>query len=152
MRNPSKKPAASTATWASLLTAHAVLLEKIEARLKQAELPPLGWYDVLWALEKAPQQQLRMHELARQIVLSRSNLTRLTDRLEAAGLVARRQTPDDKRGAYATLTASGLAMRKRMWPTYQSAIDALFNRHIDRKEDALLGAVLRRVLDGNRDD
>ncbi len=61
--------------WAVLLTAHATLIEKIEIALAEAKLPPLGWYDALWELEKAEGGRLRMHELARRIVLSRSNLT-----------------------------------------------------------------------------
>ena len=74
--------------WAVLLTAHATLVERIEAALVAAGVPALDWYDVLWELEKAD-GRLRMHDLARRVVLSRSNLSRLADRLEKAGLVAR---------------------------------------------------------------
>ena len=65
--------------WAVLLTAHATLIERIETALAEAGLPPLGWYDVLWELEKAEGGKLRMYELAHRVVLSRSNLTRLAD-------------------------------------------------------------------------
>ena len=75
------------------------LLERIETALATADLPPLAWYDVLWELEKAEQGRLRMHQIADRIVLSRSNLTRLADRLEKAGLIAREACPDDRRGA-----------------------------------------------------
>src|SRR5262245_18253456 len=102
--------------WALLLAAHATLVEKIEAALAEAGLPPLAWYDVLWELEKAEVGKLRMHELARRIVLSRSNLTRLADRLESAGLIAREDTPSDRRGYHCAITRAGLAMRKKMWP------------------------------------
>ncbi len=152
MRNPkSKSTADSTATWALFLTTHAVLLEKIEARLKEAELPPLEWYDVLWALERAPQHRLRMHELAHSVVLSRSNLTRLVDRLEAAGLAKRQSATDDKRGAYGVLTPAGLAMRKRMWPVYRGCIVNLFNQHLSEDEQAIMNGALRRILDAARD-
>lgn len=136
--------------WPLFLTAHAVLVERIEARLAEAGLPGLGWYDVLWGLERAPDQRLRMSELAEQVVLSRSNLTRLVDRLEAAELVMRERAEDDRRGAFAVLTEAGRALRKRMWPVYQAAIRDLFERHLDEAEAAILAAVFRRLLSGAR--
>jgi CTP-dependent riboflavin kinase len=67
-------------------------------------LPPLGWYGVLWPLYSAPERRLRMNELAQEAVLSRTGLVRLIDRIEAAGLVRREPVPEDRRGAYATIT------------------------------------------------
>jgi len=138
---------AKGSVWATFLTAHAMLVEQIEARLAAEALPPLGWYDVLWALERAPDQRLRMNELAAQVVLSRSNLTRLVDRLEDAGLVQRERSADDRRGAYAVLTSAGKAMRKGMWPVYQTAIRELFEAGVSEAEAATMGRALRRLLD-----
>jgi DNA-binding MarR family transcriptional regulator len=133
-------------TWSLFLRAHAVLVEKIEAELKAAGLPALGWYDVLWALESAPGQRLRMHELARGVVLSRSNLTRLVDRLEEAGLARRESTSEDGRGACAAITTKGLAMRKKMWPVYRGCIDELFNKRIPANTRAVIQKALRGLL------
>ena len=132
--------------WPLFLTAHAVLVERIESRLVQAGLPPLAWYDVLWGLERAPGQRLRMSELADKVVLSRSNLTRLVDRLEDAGLVERERSEEDRRGAYAVLTASGKAVRKSMWPVYAQGIKDLFESQLGDEEAATMGATLRRLL------
>jgi DNA-binding MarR family transcriptional regulator len=131
--------------WAVLLAAHARLVERIEAELAAAELPPLGWYDVLWALESAAEHQLRMHELAEHVVLSRSNLTRLADRLEEAGLIERAAVTEDRRGAYCVITSAGRALRKRMWPVYQQAVERYFGAHISDREAIQLGEVLSRV-------
>lgn len=131
--------------WAVLLTAHARLVERIEADLTTAGLPPLGWYDVLWALETAEGRQLRMHELAEHVVLSRSNLTRLADRLEDAGLIERVAAAEDRRGAYCVISAAGRALRKRMWPVYQVAVERYFGAHVSDKEAGQLGDVLGRV-------
>jgi DNA-binding MarR family transcriptional regulator len=141
---------AKGSVWALFLTAHAVLVEQIEVRLAQQDLPPLAWYDVLWALERAQDQRLRMNELADQVVLSRSNLTRLVDRLEQAGLVERQRSEDDRRGAFAVLAGAGKAMRKRMWPVYQSAIGELFEEGISEAEAAAMGKALRRLLERAR--
>jgi len=136
--------------WALFLTAHAVLVEEIEVRLADAGLPPLAWYDVLWALERAGDRRLRMRELADMAVISRSNLTRLVDRLESAGLVERERAEEDRRGAFAVVTAQGKAMRKKMWPVYSAAIKELFEDHIAEREAARMGESLRRILDAVR--
>src|SRR5260221_1078284 len=115
--------------WAVLLTAHATLIEKREADLAEAKLPPLAWYDVLRELEKAEGGKLRMHELARRIVLSRSNLTRLADRLENAKLIEREDTPHDRRGYHCVITRAGLAIRRKIWPGYKAAIECPCSRH-----------------------
>jgi len=132
--------------WAVLLTAHATLVEKIEAALAAGKLPPLAWYDVLWELEKADDGKLRMHELARRIVLSRSNLSRLADRLEEAGLIEREDAPHDRRGYHCVITRAGLAMRKRMWPVYKAEIERLFSRHITVEEARTIGEGLARAV------
>jgi DNA-binding MarR family transcriptional regulator len=132
--------------WPLFLTAHAVLVGHIETRLMQAGLPPLAWYDVLWGLERAPEQRLRMSELANKVVLSRSNLTRLVDRLEDAGLVERQPSDEDRRGAYAVLTESGKAVRRSMWPVYAQGIKDLFESQLAEEEATVMGATLRRLL------
>jgi len=136
--------------WALFLTAHAVLVEEIEVRLADAALPPLAWYDVLWALERAGDRRLRMRELADMAVISRSNLTRLVDRLESAGLVERERAEEDRRGAFAVVTDQGKAMRKKMWPVYSAAIKELFEDRIAEREAARMGESLRRILDAVR--
>jgi DNA-binding MarR family transcriptional regulator len=138
--------------WAVLLTAHATLIEKIETALAEAKLPPLAWYDVLWELEKAKGGRLRMHELARRIVLSRSNLTRLADRLEDAKLIERVDTPHDRRGYHCFITRAGLAMRKKMWPVYKAEIERLFSRHITVEEARTIGDALARAVRAARED
>jgi DNA-binding MarR family transcriptional regulator len=146
-----KKQAETTrSAWPLYVTAHAALVERMEADLAAAGLPELAWYDVLWAIERTPGQKLRLHELAHELVFSRSNLTRLVDRIEDAGLVKRERADEDRRGYYAVITAAGLAMRKKMWPVYSKAIETHFDRHLTQAENATMRSVLRRVLDAAR--
>ena len=132
--------------WALLLGVQARVVEAVEADLAEARLPSLSWYDVLWELEKADAGRLRMHELARRIVLSRSNLSRLADRLEAAHLIAREDSDDDGRGYDLAITRAGRAMRKKMWPVYAAAIERLFARHVSLEEAQAMATALDRVL------
>ncbi|MBS0308315.1 MAG: MarR family transcriptional regulator [Proteobacteria bacterium] len=132
--------------WALLLTTHATLVERIEAALGAADLPPLAWYDVLWELEKAEDGKMRMSELAERVVLSRSNLTRLADRLEKAKLLRRESCADDKRGAYCAITKAGLQMREKMWPVYREQIDLLFGAYLDVEEARTMTQVFEKIL------
>jgi DNA-binding MarR family transcriptional regulator len=126
----SKDGDAKARAWRLFLFTHTVLLERIEETLNAAGLPPLAWYDMLWELEKAEEGRLRMHEIADRIVLSRSNLTRLADRLESAGLIRREQCPGDRRGAYCAIAPAGREMRRKMWRVYEEQIEHLFAKHL----------------------
>jgi len=136
--------------WRGLLHVYAQLSKALDAQLVAEHGLPLTSYEVLMYLSDADGGRMRMNELADKAVLSRSNLTRLVDRLEQAGLVERQRSEDDRRGAFAVLTAEGKAMRKRMWPVYQAAIRALFEDQISEAEAATMGKALRRVLDAAR--
>src|ERR1700694_4024730 len=131
--------------WRSFLTAHAALINQIERELLEAEVVPLSWYDVLFALYDAPGQRLRMNELASAIVLSRSGLTRLVDRLEMEGLLTRERSVSDRRGAFAVLTEKGVAAMREAWPVYAKGIDEHFARFISDEEARILTGVFQRM-------
>lgn len=133
------------AAWRAFLTAHAAVIDQIDRDLAAAGVLPLGWYDVLIELHEAPERRLRLHELAHAVVLSRSGLTRLVDRLEAAGLLCRQPDPTDRRGAFAALTDAGLAALQHTWPAYARGIVAHFARHLSDEEARILGGALERV-------
>ncbi len=142
---PHEPDAAHLAAWEAFVFAHAAVIARIEQELAAAGSIPLTWYDVLAALSAAPDARLRLHELARQVVLSRSGLTRLVDRLEAAGLLRREPSPTDRRGAFAVLTPAGDATLRRTWPLYARGIAAHFARHLSDDEARTLAAALGRV-------
>jgi DNA-binding MarR family transcriptional regulator len=134
--------ASEIATWRAFLAAHALMIRAIERDLAREELPPLGWYDVLFALYEAPERRLRIHELADAVVLSRSGLSRLVDRLEAAGLLRRAAVAGDRRGAYAEITRDGIRTLRRIWPVYSRCIAEHFVPQLGPN-----GPDLRRALE-----
>jgi DNA-binding MarR family transcriptional regulator len=140
-------PEAQHAAWYQLLRAHGKITQRIESRLLRAGQIPPHWYDVLVTLEKAPEQRLRMSELAENVVTSRSNLTRLVDRLEAERLLRRVACPDDRRGSYAVLTEAGARARLAAWPTIARGMIELFASHVSDEEARVLTEVLGRVAD-----
>jgi DNA-binding MarR family transcriptional regulator len=131
--------------WRKFLTAHVILIEQIERDLAQAKLPALSWYDVLFALSEASDRKLRLHELAQAVLIGRSNLTRLVDRLEGAGLICRESCEIDRRGAFAVITDEGIEMLDRMWSVYGRGIERYFACHLDPTEVKLLVKILGRM-------
>lgn len=131
--------------WHAFLTAHARLTEAVDHRLTGAGCVSLSTFEVLMAVERAPDRRLRMHDLADHVALSRSGLTRLVDRLEAEGLLRRERCPSDRRGAFAVLTAAGDDALRTASPVYAQAVSELFGSALPAAEAARVGAVLARA-------
>jgi DNA-binding MarR family transcriptional regulator len=133
-------------TWARFVRAEQLLLEKVEADLKAAGLPPLVWYDVLLELARESDGRLRHRDLHARMLLAKYNLSRLIDRMEAEGLVRREAVDDDARGAYVTITELGRKTQRKIWPVYEKAISAYFARHLNAAELDQLGQLLAKLL------
>ncbi len=129
-------------TWRAFLNAHAHVTRRIGRDLAEAGLPDLGWYDLLWTLYRAPDRRLRVNELAREVVLSPTAMSRFVDRAEAAGVVRREADPDDRRALHVVLTDAGVALLREMWPVYERGIEEHFAAHLGASP-----ARLRRVLE-----
>jgi DNA-binding MarR family transcriptional regulator len=99
---------------------------------------------VLVQLAQAPGRRLRMAELADAVVLSRSGLTRLVDRLQAEGLVRREPSPDDARGTYTVLTRQGMARLRAAAPVHLAGIQKHWLAHFTDQELRRLGELLAR--------
>lgn len=134
------------AAWRAFLNSHAAVINLIEQEMERAGQLPLSSYDVLVALSEAPDHRLRMHELAERVVLSRSGLTRLVDRLEIEGLLTRdRSVSADRRGAYAVLTEKGLDTLRKAWPVYAQGIITHFTSLLSEEEIKVITAALGRI-------
>jgi DNA-binding MarR family transcriptional regulator len=138
-------PEPQLTAWRALLNAQIAVLERAERALTDAGLPPLSWYDLLWALRRAPDGRLRMHELAEQVTISRSGLVRFVDRLERAGVVSREPCPSDRRGAYAVLNDTGVELLRKMWPVYAGVLNESFASRLDERQARQLADALSRV-------
>ena len=134
--------------WRGLLRVHAALIKELDAELEREHGLALSSYEVLLHLEAAPGRRLRMSELADSVLLSRSGLTRLVDRLEREGLIERATCPSDARGSFAVLTAEGRAMLRRAAPTHLSGVRDRFLSQFSDGELRQLGAFWERVLPG----
>ncbi|MFU8841112.1 MAG: MarR family winged helix-turn-helix transcriptional regulator [Nitriliruptoraceae bacterium] len=136
--------------WRAFLEAYAVTLDVLERELRAGADLPLTWYDVLVQLAEAPEGRLRMQELAEAVLLSKSGVTRLVDRMERAGLVERTRCSDDRRGTFATLTRAGRDRLRAAAPTHLAGVQTHFAAHLDDEEAATLAFLLHRVAEANR--
>ncbi len=132
--------------WRSFLRAHAHLTRTLESELMAAHDLPLPSYDVLLHLAEAPSRRLRMTELADRVLLSRSGLTRLVDRLERDQLVERASCPNDARGTHAVLTDAGLARLREAAPTHLEGVAKHVMERLSLAEIGQLKALMDKVL------
>jgi DNA-binding MarR family transcriptional regulator len=120
-------------------------MRELERELLAETGMPLSWYDVLLTLAEAPQRRLRMAELADRVLLSRSGLTRLIDRLQAEDLVRREPSPDDARGTFTVLTQQGMARLRAAAPVHLAGIGKNWLAHFSDDDLRRLGVLFGRL-------
>jgi DNA-binding MarR family transcriptional regulator len=134
--------------WRGMLRAHAALTKALDADLEATHGLPLSSYEVLMYLNDADGRRMRMRDLAASVILSRSGLTRLADRLEGEGLIRRESCPSDARGAYAVLTPAGAEKLAMARATHLAGVRSLFLAHFSAGELEAFGEAWERVLPG----
>jgi DNA-binding MarR family transcriptional regulator len=137
--------------WRGLLRVHTALVKELDAELDSAHDLPLSSYDVLIYLRSAPEKRLRMAELADSVLLSRSGVTRLVDRLEREGLIVRETCESDGRGSFAVLTDEGDELLARARPTHLAGVRERFLKHFSDAELKQLARYWERVRPGAAD-
>jgi len=134
--------------WRSFLHAHARLTRRLDEELQAAHHLSLAEYDALIQLARVPGRRLRMSVLADRVLLSRSGITRLVDRLEAAGMVRRSACATDARGAEAILTPAGVERLRSASETHLAGVRRYFLDIIEADERLAIERGLDRVIDG----
>ena len=128
--------------WAAFMRVSQAVLAAIEADLKAAGFPPLGWYDALLELRRVAPEGLRQFELQDRMLLAQYNMSRLVDRLVRSGFARRQRCPEDGRGQVIHLTEKGRALIDGMWPAYRAAIEKHFSSRLDDTQADALSEVL----------
>jgi DNA-binding MarR family transcriptional regulator len=136
--------------WVRLIRAHDKLVRNVEATLKAKGFPPIAWYDVLLELSREGGRKLRPVELEKELLVAQYNLSRLLDRMEAAGLIERTACQGDGRGQMIALTTEGRAMQKRMWPACRDAVEEHVAPNLPEKEIEQLAKLLGAIGGGLR--
>jgi DNA-binding MarR family transcriptional regulator len=137
--------------WRGMLRVHAMMTKALDAQLEAEHGLSLSSYEVLMYLNDAEGQRMRMSDLASTVILSRSGLTRLVDRLERDGLLERQTCASDARGCFASLTETGRRRLQAARATHLVGVRTLFLDHFGEAELDALGAAWERVLPGLAD-
>ncbi len=133
--------------WRAFLQAHARVTRRLDEELQAAHGLSLAEYDALLQVAHAPGRRIRMNVLADRVILSRSGITRLVDRLEAAGSVERSACLSDARGQEAVLTAAGLSRLRAAAKTHLDGVQRYFLDRLDEGDLTNLEQCLGRVAD-----
>jgi DNA-binding MarR family transcriptional regulator len=136
---------AQMGAWRAFLAAHARVTAALERELVAERGLPLAWYDVLVQLSEAPVGRLRMTDLAAAVLLSKSGLTRLVDRMAEAGLVERSPNDADRRGRIVCLTAAGTARLREAAPVHLRGVQEHFGARLTGNDARLLSETLAKV-------
>ena len=136
----------------SLVRAHVAVTRRLSAQLMADHGLTINDYEVLLRLTRAPDQQLRRVDLAEEVLLTPSGITRLLDGLERAGYVARATCESDRRVVYAVLTEEGRGKLRDASTSHVAQIEELFEDYFDTKELASMGDLLERLGDGKTGD
>ncbi len=135
------------AAWLDVFQAQTLVVRALEKRMKQELGLPLAGYEVLVRLAEVPEgERLRMQELARRVLLSKSGLSQLFTRLERRGLVQRLGDPENLRVTYAILTEEGREALERARPAFLEEIEERFAGHLNKEEMRTIRQAMRKVI------
>ena len=131
--------------WGALTRTHAAITGRLQEALAAADFPPLPWYEVLATVADAPEQRMKMGDLAEALVITRGGLTKLVDRLVKAGLLERTFCETDRRVSYATLLPAGRDLLEEMRPVVVAELKVTFASTLSAAEAEALRETLERV-------
>ena len=135
------------AAWISLLQVQSVVVDALERDLAADQRVELPLLEVLMQVTSAPEGRMKMQELAHSVLLSKSGVTRLVDRMVEAGLIERQACASDRRAVFAVATPAGRAALRRALPTHARALQKRFTEVLTPAELGMLRTTLAKVLD-----
>lgn len=136
-------------TWFNLQQANRVLEGILEHRLRSEADLSMPEYEVLFRLNHTAGQPLLMSEIAAQLLNSPSGATRIVDRLEAEGLIARETPHDNRRVVNVTLTERGRKVLENADGVFRDALSQSFAAYLSHADVDELRRLMRKLLEGN---
>ncbi|MGJ4751233.1 MarR family winged helix-turn-helix transcriptional regulator [Leptospira kmetyi] len=131
--------------WAAGLKFYTAASAKIESDLAKSKAISLTWYDVLYSVYMKPKKRSRMSDIAREIILSKSALTRSVDKLVAEGFLKRERSEEDAREFIVEITSSGTQALREAWPIYGNGIVEHYASKLTLKETNELLRIFRKL-------
>ncbi len=140
-------PALNRIDWLSdLVRLEIVLWDRVDAALKERHDLPLVFFESLYFISQAPQKHLRVGDLAKALRVTVGGTSKLVDRIEVAGLIARSPDPDDRRAARVTLTPKGRRNLKAAVAIYEAEVAAVLDPVLTADEQRRMHGYVTRLL------
>ena len=129
----------------ALVRAHSAAIRQLNAQLTRDHGLTINDYEVLLRLASADDRRMRRVDLANEVLLTASGITRLLDGLERAGFVERGSCDTDRRVVYAVLTETGREKLRTASKTHVAQIEELFAARLEEPEQATFAGLLERM-------
>ncbi len=129
--------------WRGLIFTYAKVFSAVEAPLREHSGLSLVFLDVLGRVHDAPNQRLRIQELQERSLFTKSGMTRLVDRMEAAGFVRREPVPGDRRGVFVALTEEGERTYEVAIAQHQADVEREFGSKLTAEQQSAVADALR---------
>jgi DNA-binding MarR family transcriptional regulator len=131
--------------WEGLTRAHSAMTAALERDMLPEAGIPLGWYEVLAHLSRAPDEAMRFQDLAREAGITDSGASRRLDQMIKAELIERRSCPTDRRGVFAHMTPEGKAAYEKGHAVFLKSLDRNLSSHLQAEEADVVQAALSRL-------
>jgi DNA-binding MarR family transcriptional regulator len=142
----------ATQGWARLVRAYAGIARELDMRLHADHDLTKNEYDLLLLLSRAEGHRMRRVDLATGLLLSPSGITRMLDRLGAAGLVEKGCCSADARVTYAVLTDAGMDRLRAAGRSHDAVIEEMVGSRLDAAELETLAEILERLPGASGDE
>jgi DNA-binding MarR family transcriptional regulator len=135
--------------WLNLVQTNRIVSDALEEAVEVAAGLSMAEFELLVRTANSPEGRLRMVDLASLLLVSKSGVTKLVDRVEQAGLVRRESSAEDRRLTFAVITDAGRQALDRARPAFARGLEQVFSRHLADRDMQCLRTALRKVLEGN---
>lgn len=128
--------------WRGIIFANAKVFREVERKLEEHSGISLAFLDALSRLNDAPGGRLRMQDLQERSLFTHSGMTRLVDRIEAAGLARRESVPGDRRGVSVVITAEGKRLYEKAFARHQADLQEAFATRLTPRQHKAVAEAL----------
>ncbi|HEV8632440.1 MAG TPA: MarR family winged helix-turn-helix transcriptional regulator [Thermoanaerobaculia bacterium] len=137
----------SGVAWATgLVRLEIAVWDRVDARLRESHELPLAFFESLFFISRAPGGSMRVGDLARALRITVGGTSKIVDRIERAGLIARESDPDNRRASRVALTAAGKRKVTAAVKTYEAEVAAILGGVLSPEEQHQMSDYVSRLL------
>ncbi len=137
----------SGVAWATeLIRLEIAVWDRVDARLRESHDLPLAFFETLLFISRAPRGSMRVGDLAQALRVTVGGTSKLVDRIEKTGLIARELDPDDRRASHLVLTPAGKRKLTAALKTYEAEVGSILGGALRSEEQRQMSDYVSRLL------